>query len=220
MELPAWRVLNGTGEPVDSGIAEVCGRVVPSEQILQAGGLVGVLSAPTACPWSRLLVSAVLQRGAGGQGRVTAGKELCGAPGVRSHRVSRRAGTNGPLPARPYAAWADLMAERATHRRHPEVRLPWCLGSTVSGRCGGPGRGLADNEKVSMGLRDRRRGDSGPAGRRYRMQEKLVSIGDDYWIEDETGQRSRSTGRPYGSATRSCSRTRQAVRSRRSKNTS
>ena len=42
MELPAWRVLNGTGEPVDSGIAEVCGRVVPSEQILEAGGLVGV----------------------------------------------------------------------------------------------------------------------------------------------------------------------------------
>ena len=42
MEPPAWRVLNGTGEPVDSGIAEVCGRVVPGEQILQAGGLAGV----------------------------------------------------------------------------------------------------------------------------------------------------------------------------------
>ena len=40
-----------------------------------------------------------------------------------------------------------------------------------------------------MGLRDRRRGDGGPACRRYRMQEKLVSIGDDYWIEDESGQR-------------------------------
>lgn len=39
MELPAWRILNGTGDP---GIAEVCGRAVPSEQILQAGGLVGV----------------------------------------------------------------------------------------------------------------------------------------------------------------------------------
>ena len=40
-----------------------------------------------------------------------------------------------------------------------------------------------------MGLRDRIRGDGGHAGRRYRMQEKLLSIGDDYWIEDETGQR-------------------------------
>ncbi|MGZ6962556.1 MAG: LURP-one-related/scramblase family protein, partial [Ilumatobacteraceae bacterium] len=40
-----------------------------------------------------------------------------------------------------------------------------------------------------MGLRDRRRGDDGPAGRRYKMQEKLLSIGDDYWIEDEGGER-------------------------------
>jgi uncharacterized protein YxjI len=45
-----------------------------------------------------------------------------------------------------------------------------------------------------MGLRDRRqerreerRGDSGAA--RYRMRQKLVSIGDDYWIEDENGNR-------------------------------
>jgi uncharacterized protein YxjI len=40
-----------------------------------------------------------------------------------------------------------------------------------------------------MGLRDRLRGDDSPGGRRYRMQEKLLSIGDDYWIEDESGQR-------------------------------
>jgi uncharacterized protein YxjI len=40
-----------------------------------------------------------------------------------------------------------------------------------------------------MGLRGRIRGGGGHAGRRYRMQEKLLSIGDDYWIEDETGQR-------------------------------
>ena len=40
-----------------------------------------------------------------------------------------------------------------------------------------------------MGLRDRIRGDDGPANRRYQMQEKLLSIGDDYWIEDESGQR-------------------------------
>jgi uncharacterized protein YxjI len=40
-----------------------------------------------------------------------------------------------------------------------------------------------------MGLRDRRGGGGGPAGRRYQMQEKLLSIGDDYWIEDDSGQR-------------------------------
>lgn len=41
-----------------------------------------------------------------------------------------------------------------------------------------------------MGLRDRLRGDDdGPAGRRYQMREKLLSVGDDYWIEDEAGER-------------------------------
>lgn len=40
-----------------------------------------------------------------------------------------------------------------------------------------------------MGLRGRIRGGDGRASRRYRMQEKLLSIGDDYWTEDETGQR-------------------------------
>ncbi len=40
-----------------------------------------------------------------------------------------------------------------------------------------------------MGLRDRLRGDDGPGATRYRMQEKLLSIGDDYWIEDESGQK-------------------------------
>ena len=40
-----------------------------------------------------------------------------------------------------------------------------------------------------MGLRDRLRGDDGPAKRRYQMKEKLLSIGDDYWIEDESGQK-------------------------------
>ena len=39
-----------------------------------------------------------------------------------------------------------------------------------------------------MGLRDRHRGDDTPV-RRYQMREKLLSIGDDYWIEDESGQR-------------------------------
>ncbi|WP_028643519.1 LURP-one-related/scramblase family protein [Nocardioides sp. URHA0020] len=44
-----------------------------------------------------------------------------------------------------------------------------------------------------MGLRDRRqdrRDDRGGRGSTtYRMREKLVSIGDDYWIEDEHGER-------------------------------
>lgn len=40
-----------------------------------------------------------------------------------------------------------------------------------------------------MHLRDRLRGDGDQAGRRYQMREKLLSIGDDYWIEDESGQR-------------------------------
>jgi uncharacterized protein YxjI len=37
-----------------------------------------------------------------------------------------------------------------------------------------------------MGLLRR---DSGPAGTQYRMREKLVSIGDDYWIETGDGER-------------------------------
>ena len=40
-----------------------------------------------------------------------------------------------------------------------------------------------------MNLRDRLRRDDGPGVRRYQMREKLMSIGDDYWIEDEAGQR-------------------------------
>jgi uncharacterized protein YxjI len=37
-----------------------------------------------------------------------------------------------------------------------------------------------------MGLLRRR---DEPEGRRFRMREKLLSIGDDYWIEDEDGNR-------------------------------
>ena len=39
-----------------------------------------------------------------------------------------------------------------------------------------------------MALRDRRRHEQEQV-RRYRMQEKLLSVGDDYWIEDEAGNR-------------------------------
>lgn len=40
-----------------------------------------------------------------------------------------------------------------------------------------------------MGLRDRLRRDDGARVRRYQMRERLISIGDDYWIEDQSGQR-------------------------------
>ena len=40
-----------------------------------------------------------------------------------------------------------------------------------------------------MGLRDRLGGRDQRAVRRYRMREKLMSVGDDYWVEDESGNR-------------------------------
>jgi uncharacterized protein YxjI len=48
-----------------------------------------------------------------------------------------------------------------------------------------------------MGLRDRRAGrreeretfGRGGSARRYRMRQKMLSIGDDFWIEDEQGER-------------------------------
>ena len=40
-----------------------------------------------------------------------------------------------------------------------------------------------------MGLRDRGRRDAASGVRRYQMREKLLSIGDDYWIENESGER-------------------------------
>lgn len=36
---------------------------------------------------------------------------------------------------------------------------------------------------------DRQLGRPGGGGNRYQMREKLISIGDDFWIEDERGQR-------------------------------
>jgi uncharacterized protein YxjI len=39
-----------------------------------------------------------------------------------------------------------------------------------------------------MSLRDRRKRDDGPAGVRYQMREKLLSVGDDYWIDNEAGE--------------------------------
>jgi uncharacterized protein YxjI len=42
---------------------------------------------------------------------------------------------------------------------------------------------------LTMGFRDRRDRRSDPSAKRYQMREKLVAIGDDYWIEDESGNR-------------------------------
>lgn len=39
--------------------------------------------------------------------------------------------------------------------------------------------------RILGGIRGRETGDK----HTYKMTEKLVSIGDDYWIEDETGER-------------------------------
>ena len=45
---------------------------------------------------------------------------------------------------------------------------------------------------------------------RFQMREKLISIGDDYWIEDDDGHKRvpGRTARRSGSATPGCSRTR------------
>ena len=40
-----------------------------------------------------------------------------------------------------------------------------------------------------MGFRDRRHHQDGPVVQRYQMREKLLSIGDDYWIENDAGER-------------------------------
>jgi uncharacterized protein YxjI len=45
----------------------------------------------------------------------------------------------------------------------------------------------AGSERTAMGFL--RRGDDDQLGRRFRMREKLVSIGDDFWIEDDGGDR-------------------------------
>jgi uncharacterized protein YxjI len=40
-----------------------------------------------------------------------------------------------------------------------------------------------------VGLRDRARRDAPARVNRYQMREKLASVGDDFWIEDEAGRR-------------------------------
>ena len=40
-----------------------------------------------------------------------------------------------------------------------------------------------------MGFLNRRHHQDGPVAQRYQMREKLLSIGDDYWIENASGER-------------------------------
>lgn len=44
-------------------------------------------------------------------------------------------------------------------------------------------------ERAEMGLLRNRGGGEANDGARYQMREKLLSIGDDYWIEDDEGNR-------------------------------
>src|SRR3954451_20612098 len=57
-------------------------------------------------------------------------------------------------------------------------------GRHVSGWDDGPRR-LSEEDVLGL-LRNR---DDGPQGRRFQMREKLASIGDDSWIEDDQGDR-------------------------------
>jgi uncharacterized protein YxjI len=51
-----------------------------------------------------------------------------------------------------------------------------------------PEMGSPRPKEIIMGLRDRRR-DAASGTQRYQMREQLLSIGDDYWIEDGSGER-------------------------------
>ena len=64
-----------------------------------------------------------------------------------------------------------------------------------------------------MGLL-RNRHDDAAEGARFQMRAQLLTIGDDFWIETEDGEKGlqASTARRCGFARHSCSRTRPAVR--------
>jgi uncharacterized protein YxjI len=47
----------------------------------------------------------------------------------------------------------------------------------------------AGSEEAGMGLRRRRGGNDDDRHVRFQMREKLISIGDDYWIEDDAGRK-------------------------------
>lgn len=49
--------------------------------------------------------------------------------------------------------------------------------------------GIDTKGRVAMGLRDRIEDRRGGGATRYRMQQKLLAIGDDSWVEDEAGNK-------------------------------
>ena len=72
--------------------------------------------------------------------------------------------------------WVTAMSDEAPEHRQG-CRQPWT-------------EGVSDGTQRSTARRRR------AAGRRYQMREKLLSVGDDYWIEDESGERaSRVNGK-------------------------
>ena len=63
-----------------------------------------------------------------------------------------------------------------------------------------------------MGILRGRRDDDGDV-RRFQMRQKMISIGDDYWIEDDDGNaRFESTAKPRAFAIHGRSRTRAVER--------
>jgi uncharacterized protein YxjI len=87
-------------------------------------------------------------------------------------------------------------------RPSPESCLPFCLhGTDALPIWSSDSRSVAHFRSTSnqttdlvkgeatMGLRDRVRRDAGSGVQKYQMREKLLSIGDDYWIENESGER-------------------------------
>src|SRR4051794_14840901 len=62
----------------------------------------------------------------------------------------------------------------------------WCPGARGAGR---RMVGLYGPRRKARPMALFRRDDDGPDGRRFQMREKVLSIGDDFWIEDEQGER-------------------------------
>ena len=60
---------------------------------------------------------------------------------------------------------------------------------TPGSECDIHGHEVISQGEATMGLRDRVRRDVGSGVQRYQMREQLLSIGDDYWIENESGER-------------------------------
>jgi uncharacterized protein YxjI len=84
------------------------------------------------------------------------------APGRRRRRLQAPTGTCGG------------------HHRDAGVRV---IDAGAAARDGGP---VSPERRTAVGFLDR---DKGLGGTRYQMREKLLAIGDDFWIETDDGQR-------------------------------